>query len=404
MTQFSHLDAKSAQKSLFVLGRLPAIGRAELESLFGADNVEPVGERAMAASVSVDDVPFARLGGSVRMAHPLAVLDTVKWPEISRYLAEQLPHYIDSLPEGKLKLGLSAFGLTVNARQLTATGLELKKISKKAGRSARVVPNTECELSSAQVLHNQLVGSLGIELLLIRADNKTFIAKTAAVQDIEAYARRDQNRPKRDARVGMLPPKLAQSIVNLAAGPSRPAEETVILDPFCGTGVVLQEALLMGYGAYGTDLEPRMIDFTRQNLDWLTEGQPASNITLETGDATSHQWVHPFSSVASETYLGRPLSAWPDTDTLRSIMETCNLIIKKFLANIAGQCPAGTRLCLAVPCWRDPNGTNHHLQLLDHLGEMGYNRVRFEHAEAHDLVYYRPGQIVARELLVITRK
>ena len=27
---------------------------------------------------------------------------------------------------------------------------------------------------------------------------------------------RDQNRPKRDARVGMLPPKLAQIMINLA--------------------------------------------------------------------------------------------------------------------------------------------------------------------------------------------
>src|SRR5688572_22040221 len=189
------------QKSLFVLGRLPAIGRAELESLYGAENLESVGDRAVASTIPIDDIDFARLGGSVRLAKPLAMLETVRWQEISSYLAKQLPTYLDSLPEGKLKLGLSAFGLSVSARQLTATGLELKKICKKSGRSARVVPNTENELSSAQVLHNQLVGSVGLELLLIKCDDKTFIAQTKAVQDIEAYAKRDQGRPKRDARV-----------------------------------------------------------------------------------------------------------------------------------------------------------------------------------------------------------
>jgi hypothetical protein len=38
------------------------------------------------------------------------------------------------------------------------------------------------------------------------------------VQDIDAYAERDFERPMRDAFVGMLPPKLAQIMLNLAVG------------------------------------------------------------------------------------------------------------------------------------------------------------------------------------------
>jgi len=52
---------------------------------------------------------------------------------------------------------------------------------------------------------------------------------------------------------------------------------------------------------------------------------------------------------------------------------------------------------------RAPDGRIRHLPLLDHLEKMGYNRVSFEHASAEELVYYRPDQLVARELLVITR-
>jgi tRNA (guanine10-N2)-dimethyltransferase len=349
-----------------------------------------------------DEIDFTRLGGSTRLAKPLTELDTTRWPDIARYLREQLPFHLDYLPEGKLKLGLSAFGLPVATKQLLATGLELKKVCKKAGRAVRIIPNTEIELNSAQVLHNHLTGELGMELLLIRNRNKTYVAQTCEIQNIEAYAKRDQARPKRDAKVGMLPPKLAQIIVNLAAGPLPPQEDSVVLDPFCGTGVILQEALLMGYGAYGSDLEPRMVDYSRHNLKWLSTHRSLNDPLLEAGDATNHNWQHPFTVVASETYLGRPLSSWPSSETLQHIMGDCNTIITKFLANLADQIPSKTRICLAVPAWR--GSSTHHLELLDHLGEIGYNRVSFEHVSTNDLVYYRPNQIVARELLVITRK
>ena len=390
-------------KSIFVLGRQPALGRAELESLLGAERLKPISETVIASDADPSDIAFARLGGSVRMAKVLTQADTTKWPELAQYLTKTLADHLSPLPEGKLKLGLSVFDLQVDSRQLFRTGLELKKVCKRAGRSVRLVPNTELELSSAQVLHNQLTGALGIELLLVRSGGHTLLAQTVAVQDINAYAGRDQNRPKRDARVGMLPPKLAQIIVNLAAGSLAPEPQNIMLDPFCGTGVVLQEAALMGYGAYGTDLEQHMIDFTAINLEWLAGWHHMQTPVLEAGDATSWQWQSPFTAIAAETYLGRPLSSWPDPETLQEVMGACNVIIEKFLRNLAEQTKAGLRLCLAVPAWKAPNGRIYHLPLLDHLEKMGYNRVSFEHAEAHDLVYYRPEQIVARELLVITR-
>jgi len=392
------------QQSLFILGRQPAIGRAELESLFGREHLEPIGDFAMACDLMPEDIPFARIGSSVRLARPLGVVDSDRWPDIHAFLVRQVPAFLEHLPEGKAKLGLSVFGLRVRPNQLLRSGLELKKAARNAGRSARVVPNSEESLNSAQVLHNQLTGDLGMELLCASFGRKTYVAQTVAVQDIDAYARRDQGRPKRDAFVGMLPPKLAQTIVNLGVSSLPTSLETIVLDPFCGTGVVLQEALLMGYGAYGTDLEPRMVDYSRANLEWLATHGVATTPQLEIGDATTHQWSHPFSVVAGETYLGRPLAGWPNPEKLQDIMGTCNLIIQKFLRNMAAQTPVGTRLCLAVPAWQAPNGRLYRLALLDQLEVLGYNRVSFSWASEQEMVYRRPDQLVARELLVITRK
>lgn len=392
-------------QSVYILGRQPAIGRAELESLLGTDHITPVSTQAVASNLPVDTHLFERLGGSVKAGVILGVIPHAKIGSVFKQLTPLALACARDIEEGKIQIGISAYGIKTTPSQLLAIGLNIKKGLRAHNYSVRLTPNQEVELSSAQVLHNHLTGDRGIELLLIRNNNEIIVARTTVIQDITGYAKRDQGRPKRDAFVGMLPPKLAQTIVNLACGSLPTSRETVILDPFCGTGVLLQEALLMGYGAYGTDLEVRMIDFTAKNLAWLHDnyGTPAP-VGLESGDAANHQWAHPFSVVACETYLGHPLGAWPSADKIQQIISTCNLIIEKFMRNIAEQISSGTRLCLAVPAWVNPNGQIYHLPALDHLEKMGYNRVSFKHSRETELVYHRSDQIVARELLVITRK
>ena len=295
----------------------------------------------------------------------------------------------------------------------------MRALIRKTGRPVRVVPNKEPELNSAQVLHNNLTGPTGWELVFIRDDDKTIVAQTVKVQDIESYTKRDRGRPKRDARVGMLPPKLAQIIINLAVGelpdearqsiceippdePIPPAHfDQVALDPFCGTGVVLQEAYLEGYGIYGTDVDQRMVDYSLENLRWLAQNfnPGGTKSRAETGDATQYEWRHEFDFVASETYLGRPFTEQPSPEILERTISECNLIIKKFLQNIRGQVKTNTRFCLAVPAWQIKPGQFRHLPLIDQISDLGYNRVKFEHVTDGDLLYYRPDQIVGRELL-----
>lgn len=386
-------------KSLLILGRQPALGLAELESLFGAEAIIPVGTEAALLAIEAKDVPFARLGGSVKLARVLTELDTTQWKDVEQFLGEVIPEHLQYVPEGKFRLGLSAYGLKVRPQEINATGLRLKKVIKAAGRSVRIVPNKSAALNSAQVLHNQLTNPNGWELLAVRNDSKIILAQTYAEQDIEAYAKRDQNRPMRDAKVGMLPPKLAQIIINL----TNPGPGQILLDPFCGTGVVLQEALLMGYEVYGTDIDKRMIEYSAKNLKWLSTQHSAlgTQYSVEVGDATSHQWDN-FDAVAGETYLGKPLSTLPPRHILEPIIKECDEIHQKFLANIAKQLAPGARLCLAVPAWKTKTGFLH-LKTLDYLVDLGYNRGSFVHASTEDLVYHRPDQTVARELVILEK-
>ncbi len=399
-------------KSVLILGRQPALGIAEAESLFGADKLTLAGPQTVVVDVEPQEIPFARLGGSTRVAKLLTYLPYTDWEKVEKYLVAELPKHTCCLPEGKIRLGVSVYGLSVNIRRLNATGLTLKKAVKADGRSVRVVPNKEHELNTAQVIHNQMTGPTGMELLLIRDGEQTILAQTVQVQDIEAYAARDQARPARDARVGMLPPKLAQIIVNLATSNSQ-TDSKIVLDPFCGTGVVLQEADLMGFKVQGSDLEERMIEYTHDNLVWLSarresglHGLDPDQIMcqLSVGDATIFNWTEPTPDfIACETYLGRPFSVEPKPDVLREVMSDVDLIHRKFLKNVARQTKSGFRMTIAVPAWKTRDGFKH-LKTLDSLEELGYTRISFVHADTRDLVYHRENQVVGRELVTLIRK
>lgn len=387
--------------SIFILGRQPALGRAELESLFGSDRIRVLGN-GVALQLARDpaNLAFERLGGSLKLAKLLTVLPYRDWASLVGYVTKTLPAHLQYVPPGKLTFGMSAYNLPVKPDHLNRGSLMIKKAVRQHRRPVRVVPNKEPALNSAKVLHNNLTGPGGMELLFIGHGRETILAQTVRVQDIAAYGARDQTRPKRDTQKGMLPPKLAQLIINLAY----PKDEGTVLDPFCGTGVVLQEALLMGLSAYGTDVDERMVSFSRENvIEWLLNDDDTGRVHIEYGDATSHQWDYPFDTVASETYLGRPFAAPPGPEALQAAVQDVNTIVKKFLGNLAAQTPPGFRMCLALPAWKTHHGFKR-LPLLDRISDLGYNRVSFVHANNDELVYHRPNQLVARELVTLIRK
>lgn len=387
-----------------ILGRQPKLSLAELEALYGAEAITPISDYA--ALINSDSpLPQRRLGGTMKSAKVLTRLENTDLHTAFSYLSETIPEHLEQLPEGKLQLGVSIYGAKAQRNWLLKQMLSLKKVIKKTGRSVRIIENKSAVLESAQVLYNKLAGPLGWELLLIKDGNDFILAQTTAVQDIDSYAQRDYGRPKRDAYVGMLPPKLAQIMVNLAVRNTDPKHGSVVLDPFCGTGVVLQEAHIMGFDVYGSDISSKMIDYTKQNLEWLDSlmGHNGDH-RVEVGDATSHSWSPLPNFVVCETYLGTPLNALPEQKKLDEIMNEANQIAEGFLRNIGPQLPSGTRLCVALPAWHIGNEHFKHLGVLDQIQNLGYNRLEFAHAQQSELIYHRPDQVVARELIILEKK
>ncbi len=380
-----------------LLGRQPALGIAELEQLYGSKSVRWFSD--CSAIVDSNDFDFERLGGSQKAGRVVAELNgdwrRVSMQIVKEYTAAWANH------QGKITLGLSAYGFKVTSRDVQKTGLILKAKLREKHVSLRLIPNVDPALNTAASHHNKLgLSDNHVELLIVRAANgKVIVAESVGAQNITALAARDQARPKTDAFVGMLPPKLARMMINMSGVTS-----VRLLDPFCGTGVVLQEAALLGFDIYGTDLAKKMVDYSTINLEWLTQKYSLDvDVTIAEGDAMAYHWQPPIDAVVCETYLGQPFSAPPSPAKLEEVRGNCNHIISEFLRNIAPQLAAGTPLCLGVPAWRNASGEFTHLPLVDQLGKLGYQRISLTTVRDSQLLYYRENQVVARELLLCKR-
>ena len=379
---------------LAILGRQPEISIAELEAILGNTWAGPAVASSPTSRPRSAGVPQATSPAHVSFSasSPIDIRRLGGILKLGEKLEVKPLEFLMEVPEGKVTIGVSDYSEGATKRSAQGEALKLKKILVRHGRSVRVVENKEAVLSTATSLHNGLSGKNPRKVELIKTDEGWF--RVIGVQDIDAYSRRDQVRPARDAKVGMLPPKLAQILINLC-GVLEPS--ATVLDPFCGTGVVLQEAILMGYRAYGTDISDRMIEYSEKNLKHFD----FKGYRLEVGDATSHKWTQPVTAVACEGYLGKPFSKISTEMELKEQKQECAGIVLGFLKNLAGQVRAGTPVVMAVPAWLRGNGEYERMDLLDEIEGMGYN---VNNKSREGLLYHREEQVVARDIIILRKK
>lgn len=197
------------------------------------------------------------LGGVIKIAKIELRIKKDKKENLAQLMSEKI-----TKTDKKIMFGFSNYGVKTRISDLA---MELKKIFKKDGYNARWVISKEPILSSVVVGENKLIDN-GAEFILIPAQTEIIVAKTEAIQDYRGLSKRDYGRPGRDDYSGMLPPKLAQIMLNLA----EVSLDKALLDPFCGSGTVLTEAALLGVKSlFGSDISAKAIADTKDNFNWL---------------------------------------------------------------------------------------------------------------------------------------
>lgn len=136
-----------------------------------------------------------------------------------------------------------------------------KKIIKEHGKNPRFINQDFKNISSVAIIKEALIKKQ-TDFNFIFTPNKIYFWKTIFVQDIYAYSNRDYWKD-RDMHVWMLPPKLAQMMINLAWA-------KVVYDPFVWLGTVLIESVFMwNKKVFWSDLSERMVETSSSNLEKL---------------------------------------------------------------------------------------------------------------------------------------
>lgn len=385
---------------LFQLGRQPEISVAELKSVFSFFSIDYKIIEQKNANLFVevksafDPITIMnRLGGTIKIAR--CVGDIRAEADISS--EEKLAEIIESLQlEGKIQFSLTGN----NAKELA---LETKKVLKANGRSVRYIEAN----NTATILHNSLVQKSGDFTL---THNGTFV--TEAIQPIEDWGERDFGRPGRDSKSGMLPPKLARIMINLAGG-DKVTNDTVasqiLLDPFCGSGTILMEAILIGYkGILGTDISDKAIADTKVNTDWVLEQVETEKLktlkVIQTDVRRLADKIGPESIdiIASEPFMGKPLKGSESKEMLhKQAHELKTLYLNAFQA-FTKILKKNASVVFLIPRFKCKQEWIH-INCNEEIQKLGFT-VEPLSSESPCLVYSRPDQLVAREIWKFTKK
>ena len=324
---------------------------------------------------------------------------------------------------GKITFGVSIYQVAREMPYLRdenkRVGLTIKKILKAAGYSARAVfpQKRALSLPSVTVTNERLLES-GAEIDFLVGLDKIWLAKTLTVQDFEDYGRRDYQRPVRNIRVGMLPPKVAQSMINLAKVPgSLKADSTrAILDPFAGSGTIIQEAMLLGYKAIGSDANDAQIQSAQTNLEWIRNRYSLppgkfqiilSDIRELPGKLAKLQ----ITAIVTEGTLGPAYQHLPKPAEIKQNFADLEPVYLELFKSAKKILNPASLVVIALPAYRLA-GSYAFFPIVDKIEKLGYDILsplpavlleRFDFlqvTERKSIIYDRKDQFVSREIFI----
>ena len=380
----------------FELGRKTELCLGELSSIFGIKNLVENNPEFAIFKLDIKDTEAQNLqnslGGTIKI---IRIFDSNGRLEesISTILKKTFKDR-----SGKIPFAISLLNFA-NPKEINIKHLLnfSKKFLKSLGLNSRFVNKDFLSAESATIFKARIIEK-GIDINIIKGSSNLYIGETLAVQDLDSYSKRDFDKPRRDMITGMLPPKLAQIMINLAG------KSETIYDPFCGTGTILTEGLLMDKNVIGSDIEQKMIDFSRENLHWIKREmtdkiKETSRFRLFVKDSrflNKIDFPEKIDAVVTESYLGKPVLTLPSKEerekTFRELanlnlnwLRSANKITEK-------NCPIVT----CIPAFK----TEKTFEFFPHFEEIakqaGYKIL-------HSFIYDRPDQIVAREIKVLEK-
>lgn len=393
-------------KYFFILGNNNALSIAELNALLNLRNPQLLAADFLVADIeeeiNIENV-IQKLGGTIKLGIIKEVLNKgYKHEDFIKKAIDIISNKQKKSADGKFNFGFSGYGDgNFNKKDL---GIKIKQYFSEQKISSRFVISKEKTLSSVVITQNKLL-KRGIELVAIQKNGLLYLGETLAVQNFKDLSRRDFGRPVRDDASGMLPPKLAMIMINLAQLRS---EDSVIIDPFCGSGTVLNEAALMSYkNLFASDISKKAIDDTYTNFSWLKDLYDLKDIRLKLA-LKSVLKLSTFikkdfaDAIITEPFLGPQRGIINFKTVIENLEELYSESIKQFREVLK---PAG-RVVMVWPCFygQRPISPNYDgFTMIKLIPTELQDDKLLKLSERGNLIYSRSKQKVFREIVILEK-
>jgi len=230
------------------------------------------------------------------------------------------------------------------------------------------------QLSHVEVLKKELVENKA-EILFCVGKKQTFVATTTAVHNPFEFQKRDVGKPVQ-RKIFAIPPRLARIMINLAAC----TEDKVLLDPFCGVGTILQEALLAKAKVVGVDINGWCVEAAKRNMDWLKSEYSLKNAEFRVLQGDVHRLsrkigLEQVDCVVTEPDLGPAMRQVPTTSYAMRIVEKLEPLYDVLLEEAYKVLKKGGCLVFVSPFIKTRSGKPVTLRVEEKAVEIGFERV-----------------------------
>ncbi|MFH1145893.1 MAG: DNA methyltransferase [bacterium] len=386
---------------LFVFGTHPLLSQTELTYRLSTLGLKT--NIILHQDIGILDAPLplspkqliSYLGGTIKIGE---VIGTANDQSVTAQNDNILNLLQSSLPKtgGKINFGFSLHNIS-NPKPWHSLALTFKKKLKEQGIHSRAVTSRESTLSSVIVTKEKMLDH-GADFIVLKQNNEFVIAKTVAVQDYRAYSQRDYDRPDKDLASGMLPPKIAKILINIAG-----LKSGTVYDPFCGSGTILQEALLLGYDAIGSDISNKAIAETKNNINWLEGKEDIKNkhIVFQSPIQEAFQKLKQLSlspdAIVTEPYLGPALGKNAAMKNIYQARKELEFLYQDFLSTACVILKKHSRLVFISPVWFiKEEETPFPVETI-------INNKLWKRLDNNKLLYHRPSQRVGRRIIALEK-
>ncbi len=399
-----------------LLGNNPTISIAELSALLPdiqREHLFPGNFFTFSTTKELDQKFLNRLGGTILIAKRITGDSAMTLADMPVLLGTEL-----ATVKGKAVFSLRFVG--VPPRE----GHDLFRTCKKNLKS-RSIPSryvgSEREPAKPIQLHDEglLDPKSGAELTILRDKDHLWIGRTVAAQDVKAYTERDIGKPVRDTTVGLLPPKLAQILLNfgeflVGVDLKAKTKKLTVYDPFCGTGVIPLESILRGNDVLASDVSQKAVNGTEKNIEWVRKTykilKKDTDCTIWKQDATK-----PFTlgkvmpdMIITEGTLGPALSDRPTVKDIEKFIRDAETLTENFLRN-AHTCLPTLPIVMTLPVWYAQKKMSPLKKIATIIDACGYKTMLPPHTnewlpDRLSLLYRRADQFVGREIVLLVPK